>query len=465
MRLIPTRTPGTDPYVPGHGDTSFDVVHYDLTLDYVTAGNRLSATAVLECVIAGGSSSGERPGQDAARPEPAATTAGVNRIELDLHHRLKVTKVGVAGAPLARFGHERSRLFLRFGEPLEPGRRFTVTVQYQGTPGPMRGPDGDAGWEELTDGVIVASQPHGSPSWFPCNDRASNKAAYRFTVTTQAHYTVVANGSLVRRRQAGRRATWTYEAPAPMSPYLATLQIGAYETRQLRSRPQEVKLVYPPRLRDAVRRSFEHQLDMLDFFARVFGPYPFDGYTVVVTDDDLEIPLESQTLSTFGANFATPEWDSQRLIAHELAHQWFGNAVTAAVWEDIWLHEGFACYSEWLWSEESGGPSADEMAREHWTRLAALPQDLRLHDPGEQDMFDDRVYKRGALALHALRLRMGDAAFFDLLRRWVKENSGATVTTDRFATLADEISPGVGALVAEWVETLPLPPLPPLAAP
>ena len=186
---------------------------------------------------------------------------------------------------------------------------------------------------------------------------------------------------------------------------------------------------------------------------------------VVVTDDDLEIPLESQTLSTFGANFATPEWDSQRLIAHELAHQWFGNAVTAAVWEDIWLHEGFACYSEWLWSEESGGPSADEMAREHWTRLAALPQDLRLHDPGEQDMFDDRVYKRGALALHALRLRMGDAAFFDLLRRWVKENSGATVTTDRFATLADEISPGVGALVAEWVETLPLPPLPPLAAP
>ena len=78
----------------------------------------------------------------------------------------------------------------------------------------------------------------------------------------------------------------------------------------------------------------------------------------MVTDDDLEIPLESQGLSTFGANFLTADWDAVRLVAHELSHQWFGNSLTLGRWQDIWLHEGFACYAEWLWSEESGGPTA-----------------------------------------------------------------------------------------------------------
>lgn len=439
-------TGGADPYVPGHGDLSFGVDSYDLTLDYVAAGNRLDGRAVLACRIA----------DDVNEP--------VSRIELDLHHRLKVTKLTLDGAMLGRYGHERSRLFVRFAQPLEAGARFTVTVAYQGSPAPMRGLDGDAGWEELSDGVIVASQPHGSPSWFPCNDRAADKATYRFTITTESHYTVVANGQLVRRRQIGRRASWTFEAPSPMSPYLATVQIGKYETRQLRTAPNEVRLVYPPRLREAVRSSFADQVAMIDFFTRTFGDYPFDGYAAVITDDDLDIPLESQTLSTFGANFATRAWDSQRLIAHELAHQWFGNAVTAASWADIWLHEGFACYSEWLWSEEAGLETAHQRAHAHHTRLARLPQDLRLHDPGPRDMFDDRVYKRGALTLHALRTLLGDDAFFGLLRRWISEHRYATVTTSDFVALAEDVA---GRSLAEffdaWLEALPLPDLPALA--
>lgn len=441
---------GADPYVPGHGDLTFGVDSYDLTLDYVAAGNRLDARAVLVCRIA----------DDVTQP--------VSRIELDLHHRLKVTKLSLDGASLGRYGHEHSRLFIRFAQPLAAGSQFTVTVAYKGSPGPMRGIDGDAGWEELTDGVIVASQPHGSPTWFPCNDRAADKATYTFTVTTDSDYLAVANGSLVARRQTGRRTTWTYECPAPMSPYLATLQIGQYETRQLRTSPSDVRLVYPRRLREAVMTSFADQVRMIDFFAARFGDYPFDGYTAVITDDSLEIPLESQTLSTFGANFTNRGWDAQRLIAHELAHQWFGNAVTASSWADIWLHEGFACYSEWLWSEEAGLDTAQQRAHHHHARLARLPQDLRLQDPGPNDMFDDRIYKRGALTLHALRTLLGDEAFFGLVRRWVSEHRYGTVTTADFVALAEDVAgQPLAAFFDAWLRELPLPDLPalPLADP
>ncbi len=171
---------------------------------------------------------------------------------------------------------------------------------------------------------------------------------------------------------------------------------------------------------------------MMRFFVDRFGPYPFAGYTTVITDDDLEIPLESQSLSTFGRNYCVDSWDAIRLVAHEMAHQWFGNAVTLSRWQDIWLHEGFACYAEWLWSEESGGDSADEWAAHHHKLLAGKDQDLLLADPGPELMFDDRVYKRGALTLHALRSEIGSEAFFGLLRRWVSLNTGGSVTTEDF---------------------------------
>ena len=179
---------------------------------------------------------------------------------------------------------------------------------------------------------------------------------------------------------------------------------------------------------------------MMAFFESVFGDYPFDDYTVVVTDDPLEIPLESQSLSTFGRNFASADWDCVRLVAHELAHQWFGNAVTLREWKDIWLHEGFACYAEWLWSEESGRESADEQAAHHHDKLADLDQDLLLADPGPALMFDDRVYKRGALLLHALRATVGDKDFFEILQTWVSRFAGGNADTADFEALAAEVS-------------------------
>ncbi|WP_230209147.1 M1 family metallopeptidase [Nostocoides sp. HKS02] len=327
----------------------------------------------------------------------------------------------------------------------------------------MRGRTGPAGRSSRTASSWLDS-PTGRRPGSPCNDRASSKASYRFELSTPAAYTAVANGSLVGKHTGSSRTVWVYEQAEPMSTYLATVQIGRYRASRLEGASVPMTVHAPARLRAGVDLALARQGEMLQTFASLFGPYPFPAYTVVVTDDVLEIPLESQTLSTFGANHLRTDWQSQRLIAHELAHQWFGNALTAGEWRDIWLHEGFACYSEWLWSEWSGGRPAQRHADEHWRRLSALPQDLILADPSRARMFDDRVYKRGALLLHALRLRLGDALFFDVLRTWVDAHRYGTVSTAAFtehvSAAADAAGVGVRQLLQAWLFSPQLPELP-----
>jgi aminopeptidase N len=435
--------PAADEYLPGHGDPGYDVRHYDLDLAYSVASNRLDGNATLSLV----------------------TTVETRRLVLDLAH-LEVAKVRVTGAPLGRYAARSERLVIDMKQPVAAGTELTIAVRYSGRPRPLIDKQlGDAGWEELTDGVIVAAQPHGSPTWFPCNDRPDDKASYRIAVTTAPGYAVVSNGLLVEHRQHGSTETWVYEQDEPMSTYLATVQIGRYADWRPPAEPKSgipIRIVAPADLEPgAFAAAFGRQHEMMDVFVDLFGPYPFPGYAVVVTGDDLEIPLESQSLSTFGRNLVRGDWEATRLIAHELAHQWFGNAVTLARWQDIWLHEGFACYAEWLWSERSGAESADVHARRHWARLSGLGQDLVLADPGPELMFDDRVYKRGALALHALRLAIGDAAFFDLLRAWVAEHVGSSVTTGDFLSYArSRTDADVRGILNPWLFEAALPPLP-----
>ena len=429
---------GVDDYLPGHGDESYDVTDYDLDLSYKVDGNLLQGKAVLDCV---------------------AGDEDLDRLTLDLH-RLRVRRVTVDGATV-RHSHSKDRLTLRLRSTIRAGQSFTVAVHYSGHPAPVPSKTlGAAGWEELTDGVIVAAQPHGAPSWFPCNDRPSDKAAYRISLTAPSAYRVVANGTLVSTRRHASTTTWLFEQPEPMATYLATVQIGRYHLLEIDAVVPLYAAVPGPLVTD-YDAAFGLQPEMLKAFTRLFGDYPFAGYTVVVTEDDLEIPLESQGLSTFGANYLTTEWHAERLIAHELSHQWFGNSLTAGSWRDIWLHEGFACYCEWIWSEESGKDSAHERAVEHWRKLADADQDLLLADPGPELMFDDRVYKRGALLLHALRLTVGTTAFFDLLRAWVSEHAHGTVSTAMFVDFAQQrTGRDLGSLFDEWLNRTALPRLP-----
>jgi len=254
-----------------------------------------------------------------------------------------------------------------------------------------------------------------------------------------------------------------------MASYLATVQIGRYVSTPVPGPHPDavpIAIVHPPARRAGVALAFSRQAEMLEAFVSLFGPYPFEGYTVVVTDDRLEIPIEAQTLSTFGSNYLRTDWSAERLIAHELAHQWFGNSVTASRWRDIWLHEGFACYAEWLWSEwrwshGSGGSPAATHAAAHWQRLRRLPQDLVLADPTAQTMFDDRVYKRGALFLHAIRGTAGDVPFFAMLRAWATDHADGSVTTEEFIDFAAErLGPRLRPLADVWLYEPGLPDLP-----
>jgi aminopeptidase N len=344
----------------------------------------------------------------------------------------RVERVTVDGRP-ARWVHRAGKLRIRSRHLVDTP--FAVEIRYAGRPAPVRTRHwGDVGWDELADGVIVASQPIGAPSWFPCNDVVGAKATYSIAVTAPAAYTVVANGILASRTAGGSTTTWTYLSAEPMAPYLATVQIGPYE-RVLLSSGQ--MLAAPPGLLRAAQRDFGRQPAMMRVFTELFGPYPFAEYAVVVTEDELEVPVEAQGLSIFGGNHVDGRRGHERLVAHELAHQWFGNSVGLADWQDIWLNEGFAAYAELLWSERSGGAAAATLAARSRAALASLPQNLRIGDPPARDMFDDRLYRRGALTLHTLRTTMGDAAFFPLLKEWTATYRHATATTADFIAMAE----------------------------
>jgi aminopeptidase N len=408
-----------DPYLPNNGNLGYRVSRYELDLDYKVPINRLSGSATITAV----------------------TLTQLRTFTLDLSNALTVSKVLVNGKRPAHFGCYGSKLHVGLASPLPAGAVLSVVVRYGGSPRPIQSLWGDVGFEELANGALVASQPNGAASWFPCDDHPRDKASYRIQVSTDSPYRVIANGELVSRRVRAAQTVWTYEQPEPTSTYLATLQIGMYATAQLTTAPVPIQAALPERLRTNFDHDFGRQPEMMKLFIELLGPYPLaNGYTVVVTDDDLEIPVEAQGMSIFGANHCDGSRGSERLIAHELAHQWFGNSVTAWRWRDIWLHEGFATYAEWLWSEHIGGPTADELARRHHDRLRKSPQDLLLADPGPRDMFDDRVYKRGALTLHTLRRRLGDEKFSALLKDWTTRYRHGTVVTEDFTGLAANYS-------------------------
>jgi aminopeptidase N len=428
-----------DPYAPTSGGSAIRVLSYRLNLRYKVATNRLDAEAVLSVVA----------------------LRRLSDFRLDLVG-LSASRVRVDGEKRTSFRNGARKLTIRPGHVIEAEQTFEVAVRYSGHPEPRSTRWGRVGWEELNDGVLVGSQPVGAPTWFPCNDLLAEKATYRIELTCEDAYTVIAPGELVGRQSASGRTTWTFVEAIPTAAYLVAVHIGRYRSEALALGAVPGAVHYPAELARPVAEELAGLPAMMALFEECFGPYPLGRYDVVVTADVLEIPLEAQGMAVFGSNHLDGSHHEERLVAHELAHQWFGNSVGLRHWHDIWLNEGFCCYAEWLWSQAAGGLSCQQQAKHHWSLLADLPQDVVLGDPGADLMFDDRVYKRGALTLHALRRTVGDEVFFAILRQWVAERHHSTGTTQEFIAVAESVSGrDLQRLFESWLWRPELPKLPP----
>jgi aminopeptidase N len=220
-----------------------------------------------------------------------------------------------------------------------------------------------------------------------------------------------------------------------------------------------IRNAFASQLADAATVDFSRTAEMLELFAADFGPYPFDVYGALVVEERGQFALETQTLSIFDSSFVDGSTNGDHIAAHELAHQWFGDSVTPATWKDIWLNEGFATYAEWLWQEHAGEITVVDMANRVHDRLTSA---TLTGDPGVQHLFDgEAVYQRGGLTLQALRLTVGDDAFFTILRTYVARFAGRNVATSDFIAVANEIAKqDLQGLFDLWLYRVPLPALP-----
>ncbi|HEY3143106.1 MAG TPA: M1 family metallopeptidase [Acidimicrobiales bacterium] len=418
-----------DPYYPELGNGGYDVQHYDLDLTWDPG------------------SSGTVAGRTTIK---AKSTEKLESFHLDLLG-MQVEEVTVDGESAENRRDGIHELVITPAEAIPDHHSFTVEVTYRGVPRIVDDAliPGLGGWITNNRQVYVASEPDGAASFFPVNDHPSDKATYDIHITAPADLSVVANGTHTGTTDNpdGTRS-WSFEMPQPMASYLVQIVIANLRIEESAS-PAGVPI------RHAIdedvlatgEASMEGTGDMIDFFAEKFGPYPFDVYGGVVIDEPIPFALETQTLTLFPA-----ETDSLT-VAHELSHQWFGDDVSPATWKDIWLNEGFATYSSWLWADHAGDASVDDIIA--YETDNAGPMDVPPVDPGADDLFNyGSVYVRGALTLHVLRHKIGDDDFFELLQTWVERYGGGSASTQDFEDLAEEVSgDDLTALFDAWLRS------------
>ncbi len=428
-----------DPLYPQLGNGGYDVQHYtiDLTVDVVS--NTITGTTTIMAVAA----------------------APLTSFHLDLSG-LTVDAVTVNDSE-ATFTRADSELIITPSAVLAVDQPFTVTVAYGGVPAPISDagvPFAGVGWLSYgATGIYVISEPTGAMSWYPVNNHPLDKATYSFRINVPAPYVVAANGLLVDEIDEGTRRTYVWEASDPMASYLATVNIAQFDMVTTQG-PDGLPLLnfFPSTSSSRLTRSFAPTADMIAYFSELIGPYPFESYGAVVMDVPFGGALETQTRSVFGRT-ATIE----TIIAHELAHQWFGNSISLTSWQDIWLNEGFATYFHHLWTEHTKGPAVfNATLRGMYTTMQAR-QLSPPGDPAIEGLFDSTIYVRGAWTLHALRLEVGDALFFDILRAYYARYKDGNATTADFIAVAEDVSgQTLEDFFQAWLYAETVPPMPDL---
>ena len=441
-----------DPLFPGLGNGGYDVSHYTVELHVDVDANRVSGRTRIEAVA----------------------TQDLSSFNLDLRG-LTVTEVTVNGRP-ASHSRDGSEMTITPSTPIRSGTTFRAAVTYEGQPSnrPFSEDTHPSGWYRYETGIVAFGEPRGASYWYPVNEHPSDKASYTFTITVPDPYEAASSGELIEIVDHGETVTYVWESSQEMASYLTVLAIARFDEVEGET-PSGVSIVNT--IERSVDESARHALDrtaeIIEFFGDVFGPYPFESTGAIVIDGPFPfLALETQPRPLYDGQTLASRGEG--IVAHELAHQWFGNLLTPASWRDVWLNEGFATYAEWLWAshkfggqdrpDQSGEYVLHESGRDRIDDLVRSVRERDLGPPGNPDpskLFAFTIYVRGALVLHALRGEIGDEAFFRVLREYVARHAGGNVTTADFVAVAEEIAErDLDALFDAWLYAEKIPPPP-----
>jgi aminopeptidase N len=428
-----------DSYFPQLGNAGYDALHYALNLDIEPQANSLTGDCTVEILA----------------------TQSLSSFNFDFSG-LEVDQIYVDGMK-ADFMRNEAELTIRPPQSLQKGEDYSVQILYHGSPEPVRaqGASFDVGWfHNPKDEIYVTSETSGAETWYPVNDHPLDKASYRFQITVPKPYVVAANGLLMDVVDHGERVTYVWESPELIASYLTTINVAEYVV-ETETGPEGliIRNYLPADFPEDRRHGIDQIADMLGFFIDRFGAYPFSAYGTVIVDipDERFVAMETQTLSQHETSvYALKE----ATIAHELAHQWFGNSVSLETWQEIWLKEGAARYAEWLWEEYSKGAEALETRVRGVYQLQAWSSHELSHPPMD-NLYTDAVYDKGGLLFHALRLRVGDDVFFDILQTYLEKYRYGNASSSDFIQICQDISgQNLEEFFDSWLSVKKIPPIP-----
>lgn len=433
-----------DPLYPTLGQPGLDVQHYDV---------RLTVPA---------------PGTPDLRSDTTLTVRAdrdLNDVRLD-YSGPRVLNVTWNGQPVPyrhTTGQDATPDKLIIQRSLPEGQDARIRVTAAGPAGGVPDPTLNItlGWQSVPatptqpGANFTFSEPDGTHSLIPCNDHPSDPATFTTTLTVPRGVTAVASGSrLADRAHLNGTHSVTFALTTPVPTYALGISVGTLDTVRrpdLGAAGQRITLTdyFPTSVPDAVRAPYARTGDILTALSGWFGPYPFSTYGSAVVTPDLPA-LETATLSTMPVRSSR-----ERVIVHEVAHQWFGNAVPLASWTDTWLNEGFATYAELLWTQAQGQDAAP-LLRSWRDRLR--PGTRPLTATTRAQMFDATAYARGALALHALRTQVGDDAFRTFLHTYTRTRTGQPTRTEDLLHLTRTVlGPQAADLLNAWITQPDLP--------
>ncbi|GAA2374127.1 M1 family metallopeptidase [Dactylosporangium salmoneum] len=428
-------TPVADPVYPGYGNPAVDVLHYGLDLAWAPETKTLTGMATIQLRAA----------------EP------LTEIKLDFSKAYAIDGVQLNGA--AATGRVDGTKLTVAGSVAKDADAELV-VKYHGTPAtvPMPSHRNDVEPLGLTvtadGGLWTMQEPYGASTWYPANDQPSDKALYDIAVTVPAGWSAIAGGT----PKGHEGNTFTYSATVPVASYLTTLAVGKYQQETAAGpRGTPITLWYRAGADDKALPYLRKSPQYLAWLEQRFGPYPFDSAGVLMVPS--ASGMETQQMITMGlpdygsdADFKTG-FDADLL--HEYAHQWFGDAVSPTNWNDLWLNEGWAEYSQFLYTNERDKVTAQQW--ESWARGADARLRKQLGPPGKPraDSFaESNVYICPALMLHQIHKQIGDAAFFSLGADWAKANRGTAQDRASFIAFVNQhTGKDFTALINTWLDS------------